>query len=123
MGIVYKDFSNNLNGDYVLDESVVAESVLRVLMTNKGQFINKPSYGSNINSFLYESFNDDTKVFIEMEVRNVLKEWVPEVEIRGIDVEYDGDVGFVIKVSLYFKEFDKSIVVQPAYGRQVERRN
>lgn len=110
----YKDFPNKLvsPGAFVEGEEAIKEHVGRLFLTPKGSLIDNPDYGCGIPSYKYELMSEDTKVFIEMDVRDTIDKWEPRVIFKGLSVDVDPDNGtFTINVALFMHEYNKDITI------------
>lgn len=67
------------------DNDLIKESVTRILLTSKGERVNNPEFGSNLQRFLFSnaSFHD-----IEEEIFNSIARWEPRVSITNISTEW-----------------------------------
>ena len=93
---------------YAVDVDAIRQSLIRLLMTNKGDLIDEPEYGISLRDYLYEPITDHTKVFISMAIEREVRRWEDRVELQGIVVETDVDnYSFVVKLTVYIPEFDQ----------------
>tara|TARA_B100000287_G_scaffold421034_1_gene461195 strand:- start:66 stop:467 length:402 start_codon:yes stop_codon:yes gene_type:complete len=94
----FKDISmsfkyNPLSGDLIglKNENAIARSVRNIILTNPGEKIFDPNFGSNVNNILFETVDDITAVSIQDEIENSLKNYEPRVEILNVLVDPDYD--------------------------------
>ena len=94
----FKDISmsfkyNPLSGDLIglKNENAIARSVRNIILTNPGEKIFDPNFGSNVSNILFETVDDITAVSIQDEIENSLKNYEPRVEIINVLVDPDYD--------------------------------
>ena len=94
----FKDVSmsfkfNPLSGDLIAlkNESAIARSVRNIILTNPGEKVFDPFFGSNVSNILFETVDDITAVSIQDEIENSLKNYEPRVEIIDVIVDPDYD--------------------------------
>ena len=94
----FKDISmsfkyNPLSGDLIglKNENAIARSVRNIILTNPGEKIFDPNFGSNVSNILFETVDDITAVSIQDEIENSLKNYEPRVEILNVLVDPDYD--------------------------------
>jgi phage baseplate assembly protein W len=75
----------------------IIENVKRILMTQPGERVNDPTFGSNLKSYLFqpEMLMSD----IAHEITLSLSKWEPRVEIRNIEIDMK-DEKVLIKLTL-----------------------
>jgi hypothetical protein len=86
------DFAFRVNPDtedlYIKkDVEAVKQSVLNILRTRRGERPFMPSFGSNIDSYLFEPIDSTTKAMIEEEIIFAIRNYEPRVIIKAIVVE------------------------------------
>ena len=94
----FKDISmsfkyNPLSGDLIglKNENAIARSVRNIILTNPGEKVFDPFFGSNVSNILFETVDDITAVSIQDEIENSLKNYEPRVEIIDVIVDPDYD--------------------------------
>jgi phage baseplate assembly protein W len=94
----FKDISmsfkyNPLSGDLIglKNENAIARSVRNIILTNPGEKVFDPFFGSNVSNILFETVDDITAVSIQDEIENSLKNYEPRVEIINVIVDPDYD--------------------------------
>ena len=94
----FKDISmsfkyNPLSGDFIglKNENAIARSVRNIILTNPGEKVFDPFFGSNVSNILFETVDDITAVSIQDEIENSLKNYEPRVEIINVLVDPDYD--------------------------------
>ena len=78
------------------------QAVVNILMTNKGERLFDPQYGSNVPSYLFDQLDYGTAANIQDAIRECLINYEPRIRINSLDVIPDFDQnGF--EVQLAFK--------------------
>ena len=106
---IYADIDLTFNrvpvtGDIALrfDDQAVIASVRNLLLTNFYERPFQPDLGSNINAILFEPATSLTAGILDTEIRNVISNYEPRVQIDGLTVKpnLDGNT-FLIDLSFY----------------------
>jgi len=94
----YSDFdlmfrANPVNGDVALkkNEQAVKQSVLNILLTNRGERPFDPNFGSDITSQLFENFDPIVETILEEQIRTALRNYEPRVNLLGVVVDGSPD--------------------------------
>ena len=106
---IYADIDLTFNrvpvsGDIALryDDQAVIASVRNLLLTNFYERPFQPDLGSNINAILFEPTTSLTAGILETEIRNVINNYEPRVQIDGLTVNPNADGNtFLIDLSFY----------------------
>ena len=105
----FKDLSisftrNKITNDLLVkkEDAAVKQAVVNILMTNKGERLFDPEYGSNVPSYLFDQLDYGTAANIQDAIRECLMNYEPRIRIGSLDVIPDFDQnGF--EVLLAFK--------------------
>ena len=105
----FKDLSisftrNKITNDLLVkkEDAAVKQAVVNILMTNKGERLFDPEYGSNVPSYLFDQLDYGTAANIQDAIRECLMNYEPRIRISSLDVIPDFDQnGF--EVQLAFK--------------------
>lgn len=94
----YSDFdlmfrANPVTGDVALkkNEQAVKQSVLNILLTNRGERPFDPNFGSDITSQLFENFDPIIETILEEQIRTALRNYEPRVNLLGVVVDGSPD--------------------------------
>ena len=81
--------ANPITSDVSLKKDVeaVKQSVLNILLTNKGERPFLPTFGSNIRSRLFENIDSVTSLLIEEDIAFALRNFEPRVRVISVNVE------------------------------------
>ena len=64
---------------------LIKENITRILLTNRGERVNKPTFGSNLRTYLFENSNV-LQEDVEEDIRRSISTWEPRVSVRSVDV-------------------------------------
>ena len=81
------------------DASAIKQAIVNLLLTNKGERLFKPNYGSDIRSYLFEPLDYGTATQIIGNIKHVITKWEPRIEILNLKASpnYD-DNGFDVEM-------------------------
>ncbi len=105
----FKDLSisftrNKITNDLLVkkEDAAVKQAVVNILMTNKGERLFDPDYGSDVPTYLFDQLDYGTAANISDAIRECLSKYEPRISIISLGVEPDFDQnGF--EVQLAFK--------------------
>ena len=82
------------------DASAIKQSIVNLLLTNKGERPFNPDYGSNIRSYLFEPLDYATAGQVSSSIQNTLTEFEPRITVISIDTDpnYDQN-GFEVEMT------------------------
>ena len=63
------------------DASAIKQAVVNLLLTNKGERLMNPEYGSNIRSYLFEPLDYGTAAQITGNIRYTIDRWEPRISV------------------------------------------
>ncbi len=69
------------------DFDTIADNIERILMTRRGSRVMRPSTGSNVFDFAFESIGAVLRARIDDEVRRALAEGEPRAQVLQVNVE------------------------------------
>ena len=61
-------------------------NVINLLLTNKGERINNPNFGTNIRKQLFNQMGEDTYDALIDDIRNTIETFIPQITIEKLDV-------------------------------------
>jgi phage baseplate assembly protein W len=78
-----------MTSDIVLqtDVAAVKQSVMNILMTNKGEKVFDDLYGGNLRSYLFELWDSITSAAIKARILSTLTNYEPRIQVTNIDVD------------------------------------
>ena len=82
------------------DASAIKQAIVNLLLTNKGERLFKPNYGSDIRSYLFEPLDYGTAQQIIGNIEFTISKWEPRIQILDLDAvpNYD-DNGFDVQMT------------------------
>jgi phage baseplate assembly protein W len=72
------------NYDFILQ---LKSNVTNLLRTQRGERINQPLFGTNLQKILFEPFDDDIENKILDAISNAVRIWVPQLIVAGVEVD------------------------------------
>jgi len=77
------------SSDMVLKKDVqaVKQSVLNILLTNKGEKVFHEDFGGNLRSYLFENYDSITSMAIQSRVKGTLLNYEPRISVTSVDVD------------------------------------
>jgi phage baseplate assembly protein W len=69
------------------DAEAVKQSVLNILLTNRGERPFMPDFGGNLRAYLFENFDAVTGAAIRAQIVNALRNYEPRVQVLDVVVE------------------------------------
>ena len=83
---------NKEDGPYALNKNmldVVKQNLKTLILTDRGERIMLPEFGVGLKKFLFENFNQTTKMQIQSEVTTQVRRYMPFISIDSVDVLED----------------------------------
>tara|TARA_B100000575_G_C23062616_1_gene611800 strand:- start:851 stop:1174 length:324 start_codon:yes stop_codon:yes gene_type:complete len=73
------------------EDAAVKQAVVNILMTNKGERLFDPDYGSDVPTYLFDQLDFGTAANIKSAIRECLVTYEPRILLQEIDVmpEFD----------------------------------
>ena len=88
------------------DESAIKQSIVNLLLTNKGERLMNPKYGSDIRSYLFEPLDYGTAAQIKANIRSTIDRFEPRISISDLkclpnfnDNGFDVEMTYIIRGS------------------------
>ncbi len=105
---IYSDFKKSLEVSPLSldltvnkDEDAVKESIVNLLLTDRGERLMQPAIGGNLRAMLFENITPGVLVMIEDQVRTTLDLYEPRAEIIDVLVTSNIDDN-VVKIQVHF---------------------
>ena len=82
------------------DASAIKQAIVNLLLTNKGERLMNPEYGSDIRSYLFEPLDYATASQITTNIRYSIDRWEPRISVSRLKAypNYD-DNGFDVEMT------------------------
>ena len=89
-------FTDNNPYNYFIDlneklEDKVASEILHVILTRKGTRIRMPNFGTDLVKYIFDLNDEITWENVESEVKNAVRDYVPNAAIQSIEVVNSSD--------------------------------
>jgi phage baseplate assembly protein W len=68
-----------------VSKDALTSNLLLLLLTKKGERYYLPDYGTNLEKFLFEPKDNITEDSIQEEIRETVKKYIPQLNIKGIN--------------------------------------
>ena len=66
------------------DASAIKQSIVNLLMTNKGERVYQPEYGSDLRRFLFEPMDFATAASIQSNIVSTIKKFEPRIGVLSL---------------------------------------
>jgi len=89
------------------DNAAIKQAIVNLLLTNKGERLFNPNYGSNIRSYLFEQLDYGTAGLVRNSIIRTISEFEPRISVESLDVipNYD-DNGFDVEMTYIIRGSD-----------------
>ena len=88
------------------DASAIKQAIVNLLLTNKGERLMNPKYGSDIRSYLFEPLDYGTAAQIKANIRSTIDRFEPRISISDLkclpnfnDNGFDVEMTYIIRGS------------------------
>lgn len=71
------------------DIDAVKQSIRNILMTNYGEKLFNPTFGSDLTSLLFELMTPATKILAQKQIAQAIQLWEPRVQIVSVAIQTD----------------------------------
>lgn len=101
-------FQDSTEGNFVelnqTDEKAVKADIVHIILTQKGERLYLPDFGTNLRRFLFEPQDGITENDIQREIKDVLGKYIPNLTVDSVNIENSEDERFT-----YFVRLDYTI--------------
>ena len=89
------------------DASAIKQAIVNLLLTNKGERLMNPDYGSDIRSYLFEPLDYGTASQITGNIRYTIDRWEPRINVLNLNAtpNFD-DNGFDVEMTYEIRGTD-----------------
>ena len=89
------------------DASAIKQSIVNLLLTNKGERVYQPDYGSDLRKFLFEPMDFATAAAIQNKILSTLSKFEPRIGVLSIEaVPNFDDNGFEVEMTYEIRGTD-----------------
>ena len=90
------------------DASAIKQAIVSLLLTNKGERLMNPKYGSDIRSYLFEPLDYGTAAQIKANIRSTIDRFEPRISVSDIKCYPNfNDNGFDVEMSYIIRGSDE----------------
>ena len=79
-----------------------ASNIKNLLLTQKGERVGQPTFGSDLPSILFEQRTEDIADKIETAIREAISNWLPYIKVNNIFVSYPDNEPNKVMVQMEF---------------------
>ena len=79
--------------EVVFDQDVVMQSLVQIVITNRGERVMRPDFGTRVLSLLFEGNNATLAEEISADVMTAVGKFEPRVIVKTVDVVQDEETG------------------------------
>lgn len=83
-------------------EEHIKQSLIALLLTQRGERVMRPEYGSGLNDYLFEGINTTITSLIKYEIETTVKYFEPRVELLDVRVESNAREPGVLRLELSY---------------------
>ena len=84
----HKGFFLDLNSD---DQKAIKADLMHLILTRKGQRLYLPDFGTDLLKYIFEPEDGMTLDSIKQEITNVVKKYLPKLQITNISVDQSSE--------------------------------
>ena len=82
------------------DASAIKQAIVSLLLTNKGERLMNPKYGSDIRSYLFEPLDYGTSYLIKGNIQSTIDEFEPRISVLRLSCKPNfNDNGFDVEMT------------------------
>lgn len=103
-------FQNSSKGYFLemnkTDKDAIKSDLMHLILTQKGERLYNPNFGTNLLKFIFEPNDGLTFGDIRAEINDVVRDYIPELQINGVDLEILTENEHVAKLTLNYSITD-----------------
>jgi phage baseplate assembly protein W len=73
----------------------IKSNIINLFLTKKGERIENPEFGTNINTLLFENINNDILSNLKQELYNSVNKFIPNITILNINITSEPDTNTI----------------------------
>jgi len=107
-------FSKPFNSTYST-KNQIKSNLLNLLLTSIGERVMNPSFGTNLQKYVFEGITDENSELLINDLQNSINIFIPEITIIDIVVDPDTDnnlINLIVKYILNISQTPDQIIVQ-----------
>lgn len=79
----------------------VKYNLINLILTNKGERIENPEFGSDVRRFIFEFITDQNTEALKSTILTSITRYIPEIVVRGIEANPDPDANTISLKIIY----------------------
>lgn len=79
--------------DTVIDEELIKQSIIRIILSPKGERVMRPSFGSGVFDMVFDNNDDVFTIAMQRAVRSSIGQFEPRVIVTDVRVDRNEDAG------------------------------
>lgn len=83
------------------NEEAVKQSIVNLLLTNRGERLFKPSVGSDIRASLFENMDVATESILKKQITSTIEQYEPRASLIGVEVSADPDTNGLVATVVF----------------------
>lgn len=98
-----KGFFLDLN---VTDTAAIKADLMHLIMTNKGERLYLPDFGTNLRKHLFDPMDGITNGEIQSEITEAVRKYIPNLKITSVEMEEEtqSQYGVIVRVNYIITE-------------------
>lgn len=107
--VIYSDIRRDMLMDPLtsdlsaaVNDQAIKDSVMNLVLTNKGERLYQPEVGGNVSGLLFELMSAETTYMLQRAIKEVITNWEPRAVLERVDVtpDYDNN-SYAITIRFY----------------------
>ena len=90
------------------DKDLLYESIIRILMTSRGERVMRPDFGVGLNKKLFEVITPDLLQDLAVTIHNTISVYENRVSIENVQTEFLEDIN-AIKIHIFMKNIEEPL--------------
>ncbi len=103
---IHFPFQNSTKGFFLelnsTDQTAIKSDLMHLILTRKGQRLYNPDFGTDLLKFIFEPDDGMSLNNIKEEITNVVKKYLPKLQITSIDVVQSPDSEYAAIVTIKY---------------------
>ena len=97
-------FQDSTKGFYLklntLDRDAIKSDLMHLILTNKGERLYLPDFGTNLRKHLFDQFDEITENEIKAEIVDAIKKYIPNLSITDVSVMESEETQYGVTVRI-----------------------
>lgn len=88
------------------DSEAIKSDLMHLILTQKGERLYNPNFGTNLMKFIFEQNDSVTFSDIKTEISDVVKRYIPELNLNNVTLDYVEDNDHVALLTINYTVSD-----------------